>query len=677
MIKKHASKIISGSTLSILLLTGTFSIFAPAANANEAVPSSFSVEGGGWGHGVGMSQFGAQGMALDKKSAKQILEHYYNPAVLTSTTSHASSDIKVNLVKNQNNTKITPSGGKIRIKDGKQTIESSSPITFQVSGSNINYTVDNKTYTVANSTVLTVEWEGTRFWNPNSNLTTVNVPLADDGYRDGIYRHGKIELKTINNRLNVNGVLRMNDEYLNGLAEIPSSWETEALKAQAIAGRTYAMRNMNKVKNDCDCNVYDEVQSQKYTGWRKENEGTNASYGKRWQAAVSATQTKNANNVPLNAQVVMYKNALIDAVYSSATGGKTRAAKDVWGNHFEYLQSRDDSWGMKQEVKNPNAAWTINVSQATMKNAFNLKDVKTVTFTSENDGAIKNATATASNGAKSTIAGTVFRSKTGMKAAWIKKINGSAGTTTPPITTNPLPNENTLSGEYKTTANLNFRVANNTTASIISTIPSGTTIKGYETSGTWLKVVHNGKAGWVSNQYLQKVVVVKPPVVKPPVTVPPVTKPPVVKPPVAKPPVTNASTGTYETTANLNVRKSNNTKAAIIKTLPKGTKVTGYKLKTGWRFIKFGNQSGWVSNVYLKKPSTTPPVTKPPVNNASTGIYTTKANLNMRKSNSTNSAIISTIKKGTKVTGYQTSNGWRFVKINGKSGWMSNQYLSK
>ena len=77
----------------------------------------FTVTGAGWGHGVGMSQYGARAMAEEgKKSATQILEYYYNPAKVASSATAASEDIRVQVLKSTT-ASVTVAGGKMRVKD--------------------------------------------------------------------------------------------------------------------------------------------------------------------------------------------------------------------------------------------------------------------------------------------------------------------------------------------------------------------------------------------------------------------------------------------------------------------------------------------------------------------------------------------------------------------------------
>lgn len=382
------------------------------------VPSSFSINGAGFGHGVGMSQYGAQAMAKEGKSAKTILEYYYNPAKLQSTTSYANSDIKVQILGGVTTSTITPKDGSLRIKSGSKTIQTSKKVTITQSGSKRVYAYDGNKFT-SNASYETIEWQNTRAWAGTKN-TVVAVDRANGGSGTVSYRHGKLIINSLNKKLNLVNQLRMNDEYLYGLAEMPSSWETSALSAQAIAGRTYAMRNMTSVKSACGCNVYDEVQSQKFIGWNKENEGTNAQYGKKWKAAVDKTIAKNSNKTVKNAQVMKYNNAYIDAVYSSSSNGKTQDSKDMWGGSLAYLKSRSDKWSLQSP--NPNRSWTVNATQAKMNSVFGLKNIVKFSVSKNSSGYASKVTATDKNGKTKSITGAQLRSAFGLKSTGVSSI---------------------------------------------------------------------------------------------------------------------------------------------------------------------------------------------------------------------------------------------------------------
>ena len=118
------------------------------------------------------------------------------------------------------------------------------------------------------------------------------------------------------------------------LAEMPASFETEALKAQAVAARTFALRELrHKNANVCTdsgcCQAYIDP---------KDYGGSKASLEKI-RESVNDTA----------GQVIIYDGALIEATYFSCSGGRTEDALAVWGQEVPYLQAVDSPGEEKAE----------------------------------------------------------------------------------------------------------------------------------------------------------------------------------------------------------------------------------------------------------------------------------------------------------------------------------------
>lgn len=121
------------------------------------------------------------------------------------------------------------------------------------------------------------------------------------------------------------------EEYLLGVVpyEMSNTFPVEALKAQAVAARTYALR---KAGSSGDYDVVDNTNDQAYMGIKAENE----------QAAQAVLETKGICGV--------YKGKMAECYYSASNGGQTELAKHVWGReNFDYLQMYDDPY----DVENP------------------------------------------------------------------------------------------------------------------------------------------------------------------------------------------------------------------------------------------------------------------------------------------------------------------------------------
>ncbi len=155
-----------------------------------------------------------------------------------------------------------------------------------------------------------------------------NVALIDLGERS--YRgrleigcYGKLTLTAIN-IINI-------ESYLLGVVpcEMPSSWPIEALKAQAICARSYALTKTGYTADSNSkkpYNIEDTQTSQVYRGYEYETKQTTA--------AVAATM----------GEVVKYNGKMITSYYSSTSGGRTEASEDVWGKKLPYLRSVVDTY---------------------------------------------------------------------------------------------------------------------------------------------------------------------------------------------------------------------------------------------------------------------------------------------------------------------------------------------
>ncbi|GEL95162.1 hypothetical protein CCO02nite_18200 [Cellulomonas composti] len=352
-------------------------------------PSEFTFTGSGWGHGMGMSQYGAYGQALEGRSAAQILGQYYSPAVLTTRSDDPTIRVQV------------------RYGTTSVTVYRDSTTTWKVGtgpDTSIDVTADSITFTYSTATgtarVSTTVGGAAPRTNPSTwpELTLswtgrVTLPGADAGYGTVRYTRGMLSFGPLNGGVNVVDSLKLNSEYLYGIAEMPSSWPSAALQAQAIAARTYAYRKyLAGVRSSIGAHLTDEPTDQKFTGANKELEAT---WGVQWVAAVDATRPAGT------AQVLTYQGDMAQTFYSSSTGGATTNSEDVWGgSKLTYLRSADDHWSVLPAVHNPRASWTITKSQAQVKALFpGLGDVAYLTVTQRaSSGAAMQLKATSSTG---------------------------------------------------------------------------------------------------------------------------------------------------------------------------------------------------------------------------------------------------------------------------------------
>lgn len=124
------------------------------------------------------------------------------------------------------------------------------------------------------------------------------------------------------------------EEYLIGVvgAEMPASFDIEALKAQAIISRTYALRNMEIGRE-----LTDDVKTQVY----KDNAELKTQWGNSYDKYYAKVKEAVLSTKDL---AIYYNNQYIDALFFSTSNGKTEDPKYVWGNSIPYLKSVDSSW---------------------------------------------------------------------------------------------------------------------------------------------------------------------------------------------------------------------------------------------------------------------------------------------------------------------------------------------
>ena len=405
-----------------LALAALFVIFPSHSFADSLsqirIPVDFRFIGSGYGHGVGMSQVGARGQALEGKSAVEILNYYY-PG--TTVSPYPDNEfIRVNIANLVNSVTLTLVGGKgeLRVYQGDVPVNEN-PEPFGVYSGDTTALFSN----FAGSVVPLLSSPTTKFapftpaisWTIRWDPATTIVAIAD-GTNVSQYRYGQLVFKSVANLvtsyLAVTNTLRLHDEYLWGLGEVPSSWPAAALEAQVIAARTYALGKVSKVRPECDCNIYDSTVDQNFVGYAKETE---AVYGIKWREAVNRTFVDESNSL-----VITSEGKLINAFYFSSSGGNTQNIKEVWGTEFSYLQGVPDPWSLDPLINRRYAVWSRYIPQEIIATAFLLPNVVTFSINSVSaTGSITSITGISSSGASSTLTGEVFRARVKLPSTWI------------------------------------------------------------------------------------------------------------------------------------------------------------------------------------------------------------------------------------------------------------------
>jgi SpoIID/LytB domain protein len=255
--------------------------FAAAARAD----SVFSIRGGGNGHGIGMSQYGAYGYALHGADYRFILAHYYQGTTLGTVSPRQT--VRVLLA-----TGTASVSGASTISGSAKPLSPASTYTVTAKGGRLVLA------TAAGKKVGTF---------PAPLTISGPAPLTVPGH--GTYR-GSLQFTPAAGGVQTVNVVAL-DDYVRGVvaAEMPSGWAPAALEAQAVAARTYAITTS---VDGPGYDLYPDTRSQMYGGVGAETAATDA--------AVAAT----------SGQVVTYGGKPVVTYFSASSGGHTESIQNVW-----------------------------------------------------------------------------------------------------------------------------------------------------------------------------------------------------------------------------------------------------------------------------------------------------------------------------------------------------------
>jgi SpoIID/LytB domain protein len=351
----------------------------PPVNAAES-GSNIIFAGSGWGHGVGMSQYGAYGMAFQGSTSDQIINHYYSGS---SAAPVATVPIWVNLERDFPTLQLTvanvgaAAGAPVVIKKKSEasgvTALPGAVITLSPAAPGCSVAVTNPgqaEFTVTDQACefdfKWYEW-ATPGQTPTTKVAITGCFLSDwnvspTASRPCEYARGTLHLRSGPGGLDLSAEMLI-DDYVAGVSEVPTSWPAAALQAQAIASRSYAVARQlergDPASNSCDgwCHVKDTTADQRYVGWGHANVAN-------WLAAVQATAGKVVTHPTA-------PNGVVTAYYSSSSGGLTENVEEKFGGPpRQYLTSVDDSVAVDGTVVNPKASWTASFSPTVVANAL-------------------------------------------------------------------------------------------------------------------------------------------------------------------------------------------------------------------------------------------------------------------------------------------------------------------
>lgn len=401
---------------------------------NSAIAATtYSIKGGGYGHGIGLSQWGARGYALQGKKYDWILAHYYQD---TKLVTKPSETVRVNLDRHYGESSYVPQS-RWQVRSGTEaslTISSSSIATQSVTvghddsvwvvyNSGDVRVCEDETYKDgsatkhrAGKTIATLEGESIARASGRVQIVGGSGPFGHSGIR----WRGTVHFRPGSGGLHAINYVGLED-YLYGVVprESPSSWPAEALKAQAVAARSYAYQDA-KVHNTIKCTT----RSQVYGGHSRPGHAHEAASTNK---AIDATK----------GQLVWYGSQTqpVKTYFSSSSGGHTASIEDVWtgGSPKPYYKGVEDA-----DQASSNYRWSLGpytgaefaakLRAAGVSSAPSPAKITGVKSDRASSGHTRSVKFTWSNGTSTTVGGNTLRSKLGLKST-----NFEITSSSPPI----------------------------------------------------------------------------------------------------------------------------------------------------------------------------------------------------------------------------------------------------
>jgi stage II sporulation protein D len=371
-----------GPALVALVLTASVDAGTRAAPpAPPVTATTFLVSGRGWGHGVGMSQYGALGFANEGRLHEEILAHFYPGTVLGPAPVG-----RVRVLVAESRPRLTISSKTpFRLRDvfGKIHALPAAPLEL---GPKLEVTLKGVPTPLAGPVVLL------------PGKSPLELGAATMGGTTSAYR-GTLEVAVSGTKLNAINVVGLED-YLAGVVprEMPAAWPAEALKAQAVAARSYALAHRVRGKT---FDLYADTRSQVYGGVAAEDP--------RATAAIKATAGR----------VLLHEGSLVDALFHSTSGGRTVSAAEAFGTAVPYLVAVDDPHSALSTL---NRWGPTPVPDTTIRKGLGISSpVLGLQLVRGESGRVRSATVMTAGGAK-TVTGGSLRTGLGLRSTWITSL---------------------------------------------------------------------------------------------------------------------------------------------------------------------------------------------------------------------------------------------------------------
>lgn len=295
-------------------------------------------------------------------------------------------DLRVGLASGRASVTITPA-------EGKATAQTES----------------SKTIALAANTAAAIRWQAGAFLVGREKLRgdvlTIRPSGAGELGLDGRRYRGALELRHKGGGLTAVNIVPV-DDYLRSVVpeEMPVDWPAEAIKAQSVAARSFALASRGRHAGE-GYDLCTTTHCQLYTGTAAEKSASNA--------AIKATR----------GEVLTYGGKPIEALFHTDSGGVTENSEDVWGSHVPYLRAAKDT-------PTKTMPWTKTISRADLERKLAAKGhdigkIRSIALSplaigrSAKDrtasGRVKTMTVKGTKGTV-TLSGTTWRSLLGLKS---------------------------------------------------------------------------------------------------------------------------------------------------------------------------------------------------------------------------------------------------------------------
>lgn len=356
--------------LAAAVLAGTCTVAAAGgASAEAGSATAVVIRGHGFGHGIGLSQWGAEERAAAGQTFGEILSFYYPGTELRMIP---DSNVRVWLA-------ARPS----------LQIGSRSPFSVRDARGRV-LQLPGGLYPVAGNG---------RVGSTQLRLPVVVSPGSAPVQLGGTKYHGTLRVSFVAGKLEAINTLPLDDYIVDVVSsECPGYWRQDALRAQAVASRSYALTS---TRPQASFDLYPDDRSQNYHGMVNEFRSA--------VAAVAATKH----------EVLFYNGRPVKAYFSASNGGRTSGVENIWDTEaLPYFVSRTDSF----DAKSPDRNWgPVTLSMDRLRTTFTGLPARIVNVTIVRNEADRASTVTfvGSDGSQVAIDGYSFQQRLGLRSTYL------------------------------------------------------------------------------------------------------------------------------------------------------------------------------------------------------------------------------------------------------------------